>query len=251
MTFGGCMLSTSGVPVAGGTLYFPIMTMTGMDADQVVFFTVATQVVSCGVLTPMAWVGKDTSVFIKPAFLYGFPPALLGVLLGTFAVPLHGESIKLFFSIAMLFLLCYTVHGLFHSLAKQDEPFDVQRHTVKLQLAVSGLVGGVLVAYIGIGVEKVMFFLLTLHGVNAVKSCITGISMCGVLCLVTTLGKCAHADFPLELWLLGIPGLIVGSVLGPYLNSAMGSKRVLTVFVCLLAFDVIKTLIGFGLHHGE
>merc|ERR1719188_1593511 len=125
MTFVGCMLSSSGVPIAGGTLYFPIMTMMGLDPDTAVFFTGATQAVSCGILTPMAWLGAETNVFVRPAFQYGLPGGLLGVVFGTFVLPLHGEGIKGAFAVAMCFLLCYTVHGLFHSLAEQERPLAV------------------------------------------------------------------------------------------------------------------------------
>ena len=117
--------------------------------------------------------------------------------------------------------------------------------------AVSCFFGGMLCGWIGIGVEKVTFFLLTyFHRVDVIAAGLSSITMTGwlsffafllhSLCTPEDEGpgphfSCAVRDelnpgghifgkVPYELWLAVLPGILIGSLVGPMVNAAIGPR---------------------------
>lgn len=117
--------------------------------------------------------------------------------------------------------------------------------------AVCCFLGGMLCGWIGIGVEKVTFFLLTyFHDVDVIAAGLSSITMTGwlsffafllhALCTPEDEGSgphfsCALRDesnplghvfgkVPYELWLSVLPGILIGSLVGPAVNAAVGPR---------------------------
>jgi len=124
--------------------------------------------------------------------------------------------------------------------------------------------GGMLCGWIGIGVEKVTFFLLTyFHDVDVIAAGLSSITMTGWLSFFAFLlhALCTPEDegigphfscalrnesnpfghvfgkVPYELWLSVIPGILIGSLVGPAVNAAVGPRNIMIVFVIFLLFD--------------
>jgi uncharacterized membrane protein YfcA len=117
--------------------------------------------------------------------------------------------------------------------------------------AVCCFLGGMLCGWIGIGVEKVTFFLLTyFHKVDVIAAGLSSITMTGWLSFFAFLlhavctpddegfgphWSCAVRDemnpgghvfgkVPYELWLSVLPGILIGSLIGPIVNAAVGPR---------------------------
>lgn len=131
--------------------------------------------------------------------------------------------------------------------------------------AVTCYFGGILTAWIGIGVEKLTFVLLTyFHNVDVTAAGVSSICLTGFLSAVAFLfhSLCAPADdgpgphfqcaiksaadptgnvfgsIPYEIVLAVLPGILIGSVIGPAINAAIGPRNMMVIFVCFLLFDI-------------
>ena len=112
------------------------------------------------------------------------------------------------------------------------------------------LLGGMLTGYIGVAIEKVMFILITLNPLVDIRSAtVTSITVVG---WVSALAFLMHAMSPCDpnapqyigavpyhLWLLALPGILIGSVLGPTLNSAVGSRNIMLLFIAMLMLEIL------------
>mmetsp|Transcript_10623 Transcript_10623/g.21222 ORF Transcript_10623/g.21222 Transcript_10623/m.21222 type:complete len:417 (-) Transcript_10623:168-1418(-) len=130
--------------------------------------------------------------------------------------------------------------------------------------AVCCFLGGMLCGWIGIGVEKVTFFLLTyFHKVDVIAAGLSSITMNGWLSFFAFLlhAVCTPEDegfgphltcglkdelnpgghvfgkVPYELWLSVLPGILIGSLIGPAVNAAVGPRNIMIIFVGFLFFD--------------
>lgn len=140
--------------------------------------------------------------------------------------------------------------------------------------------GGMLVGWIGIGAEKVTFFLLTyFHDVDVVAAGLSSITMTGWLSLVAFLlhalctpppddddgigmgivgphfscalptegnpGGHVFGKVPYELWLAVLPGILIGSLIGPVINAAIGPRNIMIIFAIFLLFDAGYNIYNF------
>jgi hypothetical protein len=117
--------------------------------------------------------------------------------------------------------------------------------------AISCFLGGMLCGWIGIGLEKVTFFLLTyFHKVDVIAAGLSSITMTGWLSFFAFLlhAVCTPEDegfgphlscglrnefnpgghvfgkVPYELWLSALPGILIGSLIGPIVTAAVGPR---------------------------
>lgn len=138
--------------------------------------------------------------------------------------------------------------------------------------AVCCFLGGMLVGWIGIGFEKIAFFLLTyFHDVDVIAAGLSAITMTGWLSLFSFLlhALCTPADegpgphfscaaptegnpgghvfgkVPYELWLAVLPGILIGSLVGPMINAAIGPRNVMIIFSIFLLFDAGYNIYNF------
>jgi len=49
------------------------------------------------------------------------------------------------------------------------------------------------------------------------------------------------SDVPMDLWLMGLPGILLGARIGPWLNSRLGRRRILIGFSTLLVIEFLMT----------
>lgn len=138
--------------------------------------------------------------------------------------------------------------------------------------AVSCFLGGMLVGWIGIGVEKIAFFLLTyFHDVDVIAAGLSAITMTGWLSFVSFLlhalctppdegpgphfscavptkgnpGGYVFGKIPYELWLSVLPGILIGSLVGPMVNAAIGPRNIMIIFAIFLLFDAGYNIYNF------
>eukprot|EP00639_Heterosigma_akashiwo_P009269 CAMPEP_0194595526 /NCGR_PEP_ID=MMETSP0292-20121207/25023_1 /TAXON_ID=39354 /ORGANISM="Heterosigma akashiwo, Strain CCMP2393" /LENGTH=314 /DNA_ID=CAMNT_0039455427 /DNA_START=232 /DNA_END=1177 /DNA_ORIENTATION=- len=214
-------LPSGGAPVAGGIVLFPALKRAGLQTKQAVAYCAAAQMIGCGVF---AWC-RGGAAAGAPGLAQD--RAVLRPLLRA-----PGG---------------YVVHGLSHDLTTNNEPVKLSNKT-KGMFATASFVGGLITGWIGIGIEKILFVMLTSYPckTDVKKACLTSISIVGWVSLFATL---VHAfilkDVPVLFWLMCLPGGFIGSKIGPKINRKLGPKNIMKVFTVLLLADsgpkVVKT----------
>lgn len=244
MGFAGVMIPASGLPVGGGILFFPVLRLAGVSAKDAVVFGVGAQSAGGGVFTPASWWLRDKGVFLRPVFPYALVSGVLGLVVAR-SFPSTNEAIQIIFVVFMGVVIVHTVRGLYQGkLESDDEEMPMQDRKFRAALVAASFAGGILVGYIGIGIDKLLFVLLTQYRVNSTKASVTSITMVGLLSIVSSLDHIVvRNDFPWELWLLVLPGLLLGSMIGPFVNKLVGPRRILIAFVVLLFADAIKIIV--------
>jgi len=299
-----CSIPSGGAPVAGGIVFLPILTIMGIEPHNAVAFTAATQMLGVGVFTPLGWLYRDPGVIMLKSFLLPMLPiALLGLLTGLLVLPLqHADEVLWAFTIFIIILAYYTGRGLIknelkgaasETASESDSDDDLQQENQielgegKLQeekdsitssrdikwtfkafaiYAICIFFGGMLTSWIGIGVEKITFLLLTaIHDVDVVAAGLSSITLVGWLSLVAFgfHAMCAPPEdgpgphwvcapiladnpdghvggnVPYELWLAVLPGTMLGSLIGPKINAFVGPRNIMIIFVIFLIFDIV------------
>jgi len=88
MVVAASALNGSGAPIAGGIIYFPILSSFGrLCPRDVVAFSAATQALGIGLLTPLNWFMRDLSVFYVDIIRVGLLPGAAGLALSLFIMP--------------------------------------------------------------------------------------------------------------------------------------------------------------------
>lgn len=256
-----CMIPSAGAPVAGGIIFLPVLNLQHICAADAVAFSAATQTLGVGIFAPMGWLVKDRSVFLLNVILVAMPSGVAGLLMSLLVFPAQdGMLIEIVFIVFCAFVLVYTLHGLMFSRIQMQNDAD---NTVTLRCAdvvgisIASFVGAWMTGYIGIGVEKFLFILLTWRfSVNVRAACITSITvvgwLSGIAFLIHALAPRDAEDpgyigaVPYAQWLMVAPGVLFGSMVGPWLNSAIGSKNIMWMFCVLLAADIGRSMIQFA-----
>ena len=136
--------------------------------------------------------------------------------------------------------------------------------------AVACYLGGVLTSWVGVGIEKVTFVLLTyFHDVDVTAAGVSSIFLTGILSSVAFLfhALCAPAgdgpgphlqcalktatdptgsvfgNVPYEILLAVLPGILIGSLVGPQINASVGPRNMMLIFVAFLLFDIGYNLV--------
>lgn len=250
-----CCLPSGGAPIAGGIVFIPALQMLGVSPKQCVAFCSVTQAFGCGIFAPLNWIAKDPGIIIKNSLITTLPSGMLGLFLALFVFPVNESDVNYIFAYFCIFLLVTVIYGLQHDLTTQDEPLKfLQSHSMSITILtfllyiIGGLVGGMLVGWIGIGIEKVFFLLATsFHKAELRRATVTAIFVVGLLSSVSAASHLfIFRDVPIPFWICGLPGVLLGSIIGPSVNAYLGSKNVMIVFCVFLvfniAFDLSKSL---------
>ena len=252
-------IPSGGAPVAGGIVFIPVLTRFGVCPSDAVAFTAATQMFGVGIFTPLNWLARDPAILDLKALRALAPPSFLGLLLSLGVLRVAGSaSVLIGFSIFCLIVAAYVAAGLARGALNlqgvatpQAELFTSSTRTDTLITWVACTVGGLLTGCIGVSIEKVAFVLLTCHwGRDVRQASVTSVTLVGWLSAAATavhaLERCSESrpgfDLPVQLWLAGLPGILIGSIVGPKINQLLGPRRVMLVFCVLLAFEAMRSL---------
>ncbi len=230
-------------PAGGGVVFFPTMVLLGVPPVEAVAFSVGAQAVGMGVFGTFNWIKRDRSAILPWAVL---TTALIGgaaSLLALFVFPIvEPRPLQLTFSFFGLGLAVYIFYGLRHRLDQSTSPFRFNRAMLAV-LAAVGLVGGLLVGYIGMGIDASLFFALTyFFRIDSHEATVTSIVTMGLTAMVPFgVHLLVTQDLPIDLWLMVLPGILFGARIGPWLNHRLGRRRILTGFGILLVIEFLMT----------
>lgn len=261
-----CAIPSSGIPVAGGILFLPILhNYYGLCARDAVAFTAATQMIGVGVFAPLNAIAQSNSAqspFVRNAVIVSILPGAAGVTSAlTFArvYGRHGEHVTLLvFGAFCCALFVHVARALLHGqvqFAATEVRLVLRRTSCRgvdgvVPWIVCSFLGGLLTGNIGVGIEKVVFALLTLRpGMALGPSILTANMIVGWLSALSVAIRGATACNPTEatyvghvpwhLWFLVLPGILVGSMIGPAMGGAIDKRNMMRLFLALLALEVV------------
>jgi len=237
-------LPSGGAPVAGGIVFLPMLVAGGLTAQQAVAFSAATQTFGCGIFAPLNWFSVNPNVIIKEILPVSVISGVLGCLTAMLLVPISSVMVEKFFAVFCIFLAGYVIHGLSHDLTTVNHPvkMDMKKNIL---YAVTCYIGGMITGWIGIGIEKVIFILLTSypHRTDVKRACLTSIAVVGWVSFFSSLVHFFYLkDVPLLFWTCGLPGVFIGSKIGPIINRRLGPKNVMVLFTIMLLSDSLKKI---------
>ena len=241
-----CCLPSGGAPIAGGIIFLPSLQLIGLSSKQAVAFCTATQSFGCGVFAPLNWLDKDQGILIKNTIPLCLLFGSFGLIFA-FQNPLAEHQVGLLFACFCLFLASTVVYGLFHDLTTQNEPVKFRKITTLKGIQdyslyiIGSLIGGMIAGWIGIGIEKIYFLLATsYHKAELRRATISAIALIGWLSSISCL---VHffilKDVPISYWVSSLPGVLLGSIVGPIINKYLGSFNVMIIFCIFLFLNVI------------
>jgi uncharacterized membrane protein YfcA len=249
MPFLGVVAATIAMstPAGGGIVFFPTMVLLGVPPIEAVAFSVGAQSVGMGIFGTFNWVKRDKLAINFPVVITTVIIGSAASLLALFVFPIaEAEPLQLTFSFFGVGLATYVLYSLRKGLDKQNNRI---RWNVWMVVAISfvGLVGGLLVGYIGAGIDALLFFVLTSRfKIDAHQATVTSIITMGLTAMIPF---CVHlfiiGDVPINLWLMVLPGILIGARLGPWLNKTLGSRRILIGFATLLIIEFLMTISKF------
>ncbi len=249
MPFLGVVAATIAMstPAGGGIVFFPTMVLLGIPPIEAVAFSVGAQSVGMGIFGTFNWIKRDKLAI-------NFPVVITTVLIGSavslialFVFPIEeAEPLQLTFSFFGVGLATYVLYSLRKDLDKQNNRIQWSIWMV-VAIAFVGLIGGLLVGYIGAGIDALLFLVLTSRfKIDAHQATVTSIITMGLTAMIPF---CVHlfiiGDVPINLWLMVLPGILIGARLGPWLNKTLGSRRILIGFASLLIIEFLMTISKF------
>ena len=259
-------IPASGAPIAGGIIFLPVLRAYGVCPRDAVAFSAATQFFGCGIFSPLNWLVQDPTVFLPDAVRVSFTPSAIGLVASLTMLKISGCNSDLYvmgiFGSFCLLLSLYVGHGLLRKsglLKRLTKPSKLTPAPLRFDAGlacrwfVPCVLGGLLTGWIGVSIEKVLFVLLTRDGsVDVRRATITSVSLVGWLSGVATLmhmlSPCDPnapdyvGALPYGLWIVGLPGILMGSILGPRINQAVGSTNILIGFALMLLYEGSKNV---------
>lgn len=238
-------------PVAGGVLFVPFFLIVGLHIKNAVAFSVATQTIGNGVFGVTSWLVRDSTAFVLPVIPVILCAAWSGVLLSILVFPISNDyAVQALFGIFSLLVAARVLYQLCATEAEGE--YSSTNTTIKLDrlallvLLPCGFVGGLCVGYIGIGVETITFFALTLvWRLDVRRATVTSIAIIGGTSALAFILHLAVAGYvPIHRWLMVLPGIAVGARAAPRVHHALGHRTILALLVILLMLSALKAFHG-------
>ena len=184
------------------------------------------QAVGMGIFGTFNWIKRDRSAILSPVVFATVPIAAAATLLALFVFPVaEARPLQLTFSFFGIGLAAYIFIGLRAGLDRGTRRFRFSPFMVGA-LAAVGLLGGLSVGYIGVGVDALLFLVLTsLFRIDTHEATVTGIIAMGLTAMVPFgVHLLVTSSIPLDLWLMVLPGILLGARIGPWLNCVASAK---------------------------
>lgn len=181
-------IPSAGAPVAGGIVFFPILMLAGFSPSQAVAYAAATQMLGVGVFVPGSFVVYEAySVFLHDILFWGTFSGGVGVAATLFVFEyFFGDPewyVLLVFTLVVVVLIISVVHdlrrpegatmrrrpsaGSWRQMVEDGAidavPDNERPHVPRAAILVVGFLGGIVTGFIGIGIEKMLYMLLTMH----------------------------------------------------------------------------------------
>ena len=230
-------------PAGGGVVFFPTMVLLGVPPYQAVAFSVGAQSVGMGLFGTVNWMKRDRAAILFPAVFATVAIGGATTLLALLVFPIaEAKALQLTFSFFGLGLAIYIFSTLRRGLDRETRRF---RWSLWMRVAIAavGVVGGLAVGYIGVGIDALLFLVFTSRfKIDSHEATVTSIIAMGLTAIVPfAVHVFVLRDVPLDLWLMVLPGILLGARIGPWLNQTLGKRRIMIGFGSLLLIEFTMT----------
>ena len=127
---------------------------------------------------------------------------------------------------------------------KKSAPANIYSFWV---LVVSGLIGGLLTGFSGVGTDTVLFIILVLlYRVRETNATPTTVALMAITSMVgfgVNLMRGQFVGVVVEYWLAAVPVVAAGGVLGAYICTCIPALVLRYVLVALIAVEVLSTFL--------
>jgi uncharacterized membrane protein YfcA len=259
------------VPVGGGIVFVPILSLWGFELKLGAAFAVATMTFGNGVFGFLSWLKKDPQSIAWHVVPYAVIPAWIGATLATmypFLTPQQCRHLFAMFCLKVALLVgrgiyvlvvvgkrnhphkTFSIYSVDHQPDDSSESSfqelrpDVRRRRQLWASACSLLAGYVLVSHIGIGNSITTFLVCSFFWKLPPKaSVVTGI-LCGgwTSIMPFLLHLVILRDVPIALWVMGLPGVYIGARIAPWFHEQLGITNVLMAFCGFLVVTALLML---------
>eukprot|EP01104_Vermistella_antarctica_P013453 TRINITY_DN4067_c0_g1_i1.p1 TRINITY_DN4067_c0_g1~~TRINITY_DN4067_c0_g1_i1.p1 ORF type:complete len:461 (-),score=93.47 TRINITY_DN4067_c0_g1_i1:709-2091(-) len=235
-------------PAGGGIIYFPVLTLLGQSSSAAVAFSLGGQFFGMAIAGTFQWCRRSFESIcwwlVVEVVFFGW----IGSCISMLAIPIQNDVIlRLMFWVFTLILATYICYGLWAgTISTQDNDVPCTVWSVCV-FAVIGLVGGLLVGWVAVGIDTMLFFVCcSVYAVNSRTATVNSILVMGWTALLPFLIHVFYyEDVPWTLLLMALIGILLGSKLGPIFNHLLGRKRIMVIFVFLLFVEILRTFIQY------
>jgi uncharacterized membrane protein YfcA len=246
------------VPIGGGIVYVPALSLLGTGMKLGVSFSVATMTVGNGIFGYLNWQRKNPSLLVWEVIQYTVLPSWFGTVVSLIFVSPSEVMIRTGFALFcfLLALFCFlSVHkgGIEVVVRYLKNLFSAETTLVFTNcntknsnsraellsnwgawlplVLISFFAGLVLVPNIAIGPSLTTFLGLVLLGFKEEEAMVTGIVVGGWASIIPFLIHIFwYEDVPWDKWLMVLPGVALGAWLAPKVKTFIGIENSLMIF---------------------
>jgi len=244
-----------GTPVGGGIVYFPALTVLKVPANEAVAFNYATAVANLAFLGLLTWLRKRPETIRKYLWtlvwviVFGW----IGSSLSTYQFPIESEqTLRIMFLVFVFLVVVYVIYLLYKEFTDKTPSKFKKYGDIKLNLmhlfglATIGLIGGIVVGWISVGLDILLFIYLTFFfNIEPVNATIMAVLTMGFTSMYPLIffHMIEMEDVPYKLWLMVEGGCVIGARIGPIFISLIGTKTLYFVFGFLLLVECIRSFV--------
>jgi len=265
----GSAALANAVPVGGGIVFIPILSLFNVHIALGASFAVATMTFGNGIFGFLNWLQKDPSAIAWHIIPSAVIPAWIGAAIGTFRPLMTSEHCRTLFALFAIKVAVLVWRGLYvgRRNMRGGKPFSLvlipadeedandgcaaaatlmtksrYRHSTRIIACIcSFLAGLILVAHIGIGNAVTTFLVSSFVWRLPPKSAVvTSIIVGGWTSFAPFLiHLLILKDVPIALWVMGLPGVYLGARMAPVVHERIGIVNVLAAFVLFLVATAV------------
>lgn len=227
-------IAANSTGAGGGVVFVPSFQALGMAMPQVIATSFAIQCfgMTMGSLSWLAFFNSDASQRIeKPGLLYdalkySAPFSILGVFLVQYGGVLPTTSIHAIFSVfSLVFGLVVLFHCFYLGTRSNHRGITALTKFEALLIAVGSFFGGIITAWISVGVGEILAIILLLRGFSVMFSVAAGVIVSALTVLAGVPFYLEQEIIVSEVLLFAAPGAIVGGFIARYIAQALGAKK--------------------------
>ncbi|WNC71893.1 sulfite exporter TauE/SafE family protein [Thalassotalea psychrophila] len=250
----GGAITANSTGAGGGVVFVPSFNALGMAIDEVVATSFAIQCfgMTVGSISWLIFFNRDSSQKIErvnllyQALACSIPMSIAGIYCVQYLSLLPVTSINTIFSV---FSLVFGIVVLYHCvyLGKRSTHRGVKQLT-KLELlliAISSFIGGIITAWISVGVGEILAVILLLRGFSVMFSVAAGVIVSSLSVLSGIPYFINEQLINLEVLLFAAPGAIIGALVARFIAQALGPQKLKLFLGSWILFVGVIGLIDF------
>ncbi|TKB43112.1 sulfite exporter TauE/SafE family protein [Thalassotalea mangrovi] len=238
----GGAIAANSTGAGGGIVFVPSFTAMGMNIDQVIATSVAIQCfgMSVGSFTWLYWFSRKPKIcaagavtatvpeslsLILSALLVCVPPSITGMWLVQYLPFPPVGDVNLIFSI---FSLLFGVLVLAQVATIGDKVNHVEQSFSKANIALlvfASFIGGIITAWISVGVGEIIAVVLLLLGFSVMYSVAVGVMVSAITVIAGVADFALQGHIVTEVLLFAAPGAMIGGFIARFIAQALGGMR--------------------------